>query len=165
MPIRTLTATDAPAYRALRLEMLTHDPSAFGSSAEEFRERSPESVAAQLTPTDTRFTLGAWEGSNLLGTATLAREDGLKTRHKAFVYGVYVTPAARGQGLAHALMTGLMERAREQNISTLMLAVAEPQTAARTLYTRLGFTPYGTEPDALRVNGQSITEFHLRREL
>ncbi len=165
MDLRTLTAADAPAYRALRLEMLTRDPTAFGSAAEEFRERSMESVAQMLTPTASRFTLGAWEGADLLGTATLAREEGLKTRHKANVYGVYVTPSARGRGLARALMTELLTRARQQGVSTLLLSVAEPQAAARALYAHLGFTPYGTEPDALRVDGQRVTELHLRLDL
>lgn len=146
--------------------MLTGDPQAFGSSAQEFAARSPESVTAQLAPAEGRFTLGAFEGEQLLGVATFVRETGLKTRHKGNVYGVYVTPAARGHGLAGELLREMIRRARAlPGLHVLMLAVSEPQTTARALYERVGFKVWGHEPDALRVEGGSISELHLRLEL
>lgn len=166
MPIRVLSETDVNAYRALRLEMLRGEPGAFGRSAEEFGARRLQRVAEQLRPGPERFTLGAFEGERLLGVATFVREAGLKTRHKGNVYGVYVTPAARGRGLAGQLLAELIGRARQlPGLAVLMLAVSEPQAAARALYARLGFTVWGREPDALRVGGEAIPELHLRLEL
>lgn len=163
MQIRVLDALDVAAYRALRLRALTEDSTAFGSSASEFEGRPLEDLAGQLTPTEGRFTLGAFEAGQLLGNATLARETGRKNRHKAGIFGMHVAPEARGRGIARALMLELIERARQMDgLEVLNLSVAAPQAAARALYARLGFVQYGFEPRALIVDGAGVNEAHLR---
>lgn len=163
MQIRVLDAADVTRYRALRLRALIEDSTAFGSSASEFEGRTLEDVAGQLAPTADRFTLGAFESGHLLGNATLARETGRKSRHKAGIYGMHVAPEARGRGVARALMLELTERARRlDGLEVLNLSVAAPQLAARALYARLGFVQYGFEPRALIVDGAGVDEAHLR---
>jgi len=39
--------------------------------------------------------------------------------------------------------------------------VTERAPEARRLYERAGFELWGTEPDALRHAGESVTEYHL----
>lgn len=65
------------------------------------------------------------------------------------------SPAARGQGLASALMQRLEDTLRAQGITLALLETGEEQQAAVRLYERLGFTrrsPYGGYPD----NGLSV---------
>ena len=54
--------------------------------------------------------------------------------------GLYVTPAARGQGLGRALMEAALREARKRGADTMDIGVDEPDLAARHLYESLGFT-------------------------
>jgi ribosomal-protein-alanine N-acetyltransferase len=59
---------------------------------------------------------------------------------------VYVREAHRRQGHARSLMQMLINAAREAQCPALTLEVRASNTAARTLYESLGFTPIATRP-------------------
>ncbi len=62
---------------------------------------------------------------------------------------LYVQPAARGRGLADALMARLIDVARAAGYRELKLDTLATMTAARRLYARLGFretSPYYRNP-------------------
>src|SRR5215469_12307970 len=106
MEIRELSEDDAPVYWPLRLRALREEPEAFGSSYEESVNRPLEQMAERFRlarQSSNGFTLGAFDGDALVGTATLSREEGRKNRHIAGVYGVYVAPEARGRSIGRAL--------------------------------------------------------------
>ena len=46
----------------------------------------------------------------LAGMMGFKREYGLKLRHKGCIWGVYVSPAHRGKGLASLLLSEVIER-------------------------------------------------------
>jgi len=162
MDVRILSETDVSAYYRLRLEGLTLEPRAFGRAAEEYRQESPESVARRVRPTPGSFTLGAFLDGELVGVMTFVREAGVKTRHKAFVLGVYVTPRARGRGVGRALLVELITYARATpGVEQLMLAVSETQAEARRLYERHGFRVFGREPRALKIGDEYVAEDHM----
>ena len=133
--IRPLTRAEAVAFSALRLEGLERYPQAFSMSAEVWRTLSSEAVAERIRPRpEGSFTLGAFSGGTLCGMAGLRRLDG-KERHKAQVWGLYVTESARGQGVGKALLEALIERAKSYpDLEELFLGVATEQAAARGLY-------------------------------
>ena len=162
LTIRLLGEADAPEFIRLRLEGLQNDPVAFGSSWEEERTRTPESVAPRLQPVpEGNFVVGAFEGERLVGVVGLVRSDRLKTRHKGSIWGVYVTPDARGKGIARALLQAVLERARDYaGLEQITLSVATPQEAARRLYASLGFDVFGYETHALKVGERYVDEEH-----
>ena len=109
-----------------------------------------------------RVTLGAFVAGELVGAMTLARNPALKQRHKASIYAVYVLPAARGQQVGERLLAALMSWARAvPGLLQVQLSVSVTQTVARRLYVAQGFTVYGLERRALRVNGQHVDEEHM----
>ena len=163
---RSLTAADAPTYRTLRLRALTEDPAAYLTSAEEYAGRTLGDIAAGLSGSDNSLTLGAFDETALLGTATLARSTRSKLRHRADVFGVYLAPEVRGRGLAQAMMGELISAAKQMpGLDVLELSVTETQLSARRLYERLGFVTWGVQPDAVREGGQALSEHHLQLQL
>ncbi len=90
------------------------------------------------------------------------RERRAKRRHIGWVWGVFVAPESRGQGIGHALLAQLVERAAAQpGVQAIRLSVATSQESARHLYRSLGFEPFGVERRALQVNGGYVDEEHL----
>ena len=161
--IRVLEESDAPEFIRLRLEGLQNDPVAFCSSWEEEQSRTPESVAPRLRAVpEGNFVVGAFnEDQRLIGITGFVRQDRPKTRHKGFVWGVYVTPDERGKGVARALLTSVQERVhRYTGLEQLFLSVSVSQTAARHLYTSLGFEVFGYEQHALKIGETYINEEH-----
>jgi ribosomal protein S18 acetylase RimI-like enzyme len=152
--IRRLTTADAAAYRELRLNGLRNAPTAFGSSYEAESKQTVADFEGWMTRS---YIAGAWLDGALVGAASFYRLDGLKTAHRGNIWGVYVTPDARGHGIARALISHVIAHARTQ-VSQVHLSVVTENDSARRLYESLGFTIYGTEPRSLLVDGRYLDE-------
>jgi ribosomal protein S18 acetylase RimI-like enzyme len=159
--VRVLSGADAGEFSRLRLEALEREPQAFGASAEEHRAMTLEAIAKRLgSGSEGRnFVLGAFAHDQLIGTTGFYQQDGLKARHKAHVWGVYVTKEWRGKGVAHRLLSELIDRVRNRaEVEHLLLAVAVGQKPAKRVYESLGFQVYGREPRAIKLRDKYVDE-------
>jgi RimJ/RimL family protein N-acetyltransferase len=162
MEIRFLTPEDAGEWSRLRLEALQLEPAAFSSSIEEHQALPIEQVQKRLSENPDSFVVGAFEDGRLVGMSGFHLETGPKTCHKGRVWGVYVTASNRGQGLARGMMKALLERAASiVGLEQVLLSVTSTQTTALAVYRSLRFELFGTEPQALKVNGEFIDEYYL----
>lgn len=152
--LRRLAAEDAEAYRALRLEGLASAPTAFGAALEDEAGQPLRWFADRLTQ---QAVFGGWIGGGLAGVAGLRTADAAKIRHKGLLWGMFVQPAARGTGLAGALVEQVIAHARGR-VEDIRLAVVADNTPAIRLYTRLGFRPYGVEPRSLKLGDRYFDE-------
>ena len=79
---------------------------------------------------------GAFNDQELVGTVALEFSAKPKTKHKALVIGMYVSPVATGKGAGHALLEAVVEYARARpGILLLTLTVVG---AGRILTIRAG---------------------------
>lgn len=163
METRRLSERDVAALWKLRLRALESAPEAFGESAEEHRQTSMEDLASRLRGGgDENFVIGAFVGPDLIGMVGFYRELRLKRRHRGGIWGMFVAPSSRGQGVGAALLQDALTRAKAiPGLRRVHLSVSASQTAARRLYVSAGFRSYGTEPEALMVGDRYIDEEHM----
>jgi RimJ/RimL family protein N-acetyltransferase len=166
MQIRTLDASDATAFQALRLQGLQEYPSAFASSYEEECGTLVSEVAQRLAPTADHCVLGAFEDAKLIGVTGLARETHRKLAHKAFIWGVYVAPEWRQRGIGRQLVERALEHAAAMpGVRQINLGVNVANRAAIALYESLGFQLFGVERGFMLVEGKLLDENHMVRVL
>jgi ribosomal protein S18 acetylase RimI-like enzyme len=159
--VRQLVPDDADAYVALRREMLQDSPWAYLASPGHDRGSDLTLVKETLGRPD-RAIIAAVHQRQLIAAAGVSREDLPKRRHLAIMWGVYVTPGARGRGLGRAVVEGAIEAAHAwQGIAGLRLSVSANAPVAERLYESLGFRAWGREPDALRIAGVGYAEVHM----
>ncbi|KNZ34073.1 MAG: hypothetical protein AD742_01155 [Methylibium sp. NZG] len=154
MHLRALTPLDAPAFVALRLRGLRECPEAFASSAEEEVDRPLAQVEVCLQPDPASIVVGAFDRETLCAIAGLQREAMRKLSHKAYLWGVYVAPEARGRGVGAALLQFVLDHAADvMGVRQVNLGVNTRNLAALALYEKLGFKSYGLERDFLQMDG------------
>lgn len=98
---------------------------------------------------DVRF-FAAREGDVTLGTGALALKDGYGE-----VKSMFTADAARGRGVAAAILRALEDEARSLELPLLRLETAEALDAAVRLYERTGFVRRGIFGD-YRPNATSV---------
>ncbi len=128
------------------------------------RAKPIENFRSQLTPcAGGPVFIGAFEGDVLVGVAGLFFEESSKLSHKATVGAVFVTPRYRRKGIGRGLVAELIRIAREdKKLKQLNLAVSTTNHSAVKLYKELGFSVFGTEPNAAFVNGKGYDEHHMQ---
>ncbi len=156
--VRLLTHSDARAFRDIRLAGLAEDPRAFSADWGEEVVRDLGWFEARLA-TGEIFGVEDRDGG-FCAVAGLAVPTNPKQRHKGHVWGVYVRPAARGRGLAAALLDAVITAARGR-VESLYLGVGTYNLAAIRVYGAAGFVGTGHEARALRIDDEFIDEMTM----
>ena len=155
LALRQLSAVDAPAFRDLRLLGLQESPTAFGGAYADEQHRTVEDFAGSIANS---HIVGGFIADRLVGVAGFYVMAQQKSAHRGGIWGVYVHPEARRQGVGRAVLETVIAHARDR-VLQVHLSVTTGSAALR-LYQQLGFEIYGTEPRALCVDGNYVDE-HL----
>jgi ribosomal protein S18 acetylase RimI-like enzyme len=159
--IRQLTLADAHSFRELRLEGLRLNPEAFGSTYDFEKDQPLERYTGWLTNST---VFGAYQNSELIGTASFTQLSGLKDSHKGWLCAMYVRPTHRRSGAGRQLVQAIIDHARPK-VEQVQLAVVSTNQAAPRLYHSLGFQQYGLEKNALKHNNQYSDEILMALDL
>ncbi len=146
LTMRRLGSVDAAEFQALRLE-------GFQLQAREFRFAPEDEAHISLTDIGARlerdFVAGVFDDGRMIGVAGLTRSTGVKTRHKALLWGMYVRAEFRGRGAADMLMSAIVAHAHGL-VETITLTVISDNRRAVRFYERWGFAAYGVEPASVK---------------
>jgi ribosomal protein S18 acetylase RimI-like enzyme len=176
--LRALSPDDAQAWLDLRQEALLDTPEAFGSAPGEetleiaqrrlsaARDSSEGFVIGAIEP-EAALGIGAAPESRLVGNAGAFRERGAKYRHRARIWGVYVTPRVRGAGVAGQLVDEVIAQIplRLPGVDWVDLQVWSENPAAIRLYQSRGFERVASLVDHIRVAGRAVDELLMTRRI
>ncbi|KOY03640.1 GNAT family N-acetyltransferase [Pseudomonas nunensis] len=165
MWIERLDASHALDYRELMLEAYDRHPQAFTSSVRE-RAAMPLGWWESRLTSKLDVVFGGFVEGKLSGIVGLAFEPREKARHKATLFGMYVSGQVRQCGLGFELVqAALTEAQNHPGLKLIQLTVTAGNDAAFKLYQRCGFIQFGLEPLAVRVGEDYFDKIHMWREI
>ena len=146
--------------------MLINAPTAFGADLALTQQIPMADIVSRVSADPENFIVGVFDDDRLVGTTGAYREIMPKRRHLGEIWGVYVDPAHRGNALSARMLTMALEKLRDiGGIERVQLAVTAGNEAAEATYLKAGFTAYGIEPAATRVEGQDYDNILMQRLL
>lgn len=151
--LRRLTAEDAEVFSALRRLVAVDNPVPLGLGMQEELARPLQGFRDQLgAPTNAVF--GAFVGATLAATAAVAPSGPFaSSHHKLVLWGTFVAPDHRRQGLGRTVVRHAIDHARQAGARRVHLTMYLPNLAAHALYESLDFVAWGTEPEAVCIDG------------
>jgi GNAT superfamily N-acetyltransferase len=155
--VRRAAIGDEPLLRALRLQALSAEPEAFGSTYEREVARTTADWQRWLSPGVT-FLLDASDGAKGIVAGMHDAADPTVVRLMA----MWVHPAVRGTGAADSLVAAVFDWAAAEGANVVRLEVVRGNDRARRFYERHGFRPTGHE--AIRERDGAI-EIRMERVL
>jgi ribosomal protein S18 acetylase RimI-like enzyme len=154
-----LMAGDGARLRAIRLRSLQDSPDAFATTLEEAAAWPAETWSRHLAE---RPTFVATADGYDVGLVRSTLND--QAPNTAYLISMWVAPEARRQGIGSALIDAVVEWARAEGLTRVLLDVGEANTPAIALYTRKGFVPTG-EAGTLPPPRNHIREIQLAMTL
>ncbi len=178
MPVR-LSSSDAARYARLRLRMLLDAPWAFGASPE--NDKGLDIAHLEKALADDAYAIfamelpplsgaaaphGEHEKPDLIAAAGIMRQVSPKFRHRASIWGVFVEPDYRRNGLGRAVVAAAIDLARTwPGVDYVDLGASVGAPEAKRLYESLGFVAWGREPEATEIDGRRYDETHMTLRL
>jgi ribosomal protein S18 acetylase RimI-like enzyme len=126
--------------RDIRLRALGDAPDAFWTTLDEERATSPHEWRRRLGQAESVTFVVAADGVDVGLAVGAPHHDQAR---EAGLYGLWVAPEARGEGVAETLVRAVITWARSAGFRALRLDVGDANAAAVRLYQRLGFEPTG----------------------
>ena len=163
--IVTLMPEEWQLYKQIRLESLLMEPKAFSSSYAEILQKPDSYWQERLAEAQSReksYLLFAKENERIVGMIGAYGPEGSEVVE---IVSVYVTQEKRGQGVATALMTEILEEVgKGKSFRKAVLTVNDSQTAAFALYRNFGFQIVG-KISGIMGDGKSHAGYVMEKEL
>jgi len=158
--IRRLKESDSTLFFQLRLEGLRLVPTAFGGDyIDELKKGSAFFDAILEAQNPDNVIYAAFDGLEMVGCIGIFRQTGTKYKHKSMIWGMYIKKSYQGQGIGKDLLVQAIQHARSlPGVVNIHLSAESTNVPATALYKKLGFINWGTEPQALLINGKYYDE-------
>ena len=152
-----LKSENAQEYLELRKVSEIELPQYVGTSAKRELMSSNEGIAKIVASYESEGTIlfGAFSEEKLVGVIAISRRLSQKFKHRAFIWGMYISNEFRQLKVGALLLAHVQSWAKNhQEVNVLWLQVTESNKPAVSFYKKHGFEIYGTEPQALFTQGE-----------
>lgn len=143
--IEPMMVADWDAVRVIYLEGIATRNATFETSAPEWEKWDSSHRA------DCRLV--ARQGSGILGWAALSPVSGRCVYAGVAEVSIYITAAARGQGMGRALLTQLVNESEAAGLWTLQAGILRENAASRALHAACGFRELGYRERVGQLDG------------
>jgi RimJ/RimL family protein N-acetyltransferase len=150
--IRQLNVDDVGVFRAIRLEALRLEPSAYASDPEDWASLSDEQWRDRLQVP----IFVAFRGGEPVGIMGLLRQQPSKMKQRSTLIMVYLRASERGKGLARGLLEAVVEFAAQNGIFQIELNVSSQNDRAICFYERSDFRKIGLLPAGMIVSAMAL---------
>ncbi len=148
--IKKLPPSRWKEFRALRLEALKSEPTAFGSSYAEEKNLTEKEWKRRI-----KTALFALANGKPIGIIEYEFHKKIKVQHIATLHSVYLNNAYRSKGIGIKLLKGTISVIKKnRKILRVDLSVNAKRLPAIKLYERNGFKVVGCERKVLKVDGK-----------
>jgi ribosomal protein S18 acetylase RimI-like enzyme len=163
--IREATMGDVVQFREMRLFALQDSPTSFSADYQVNHDHPISFWEGRLRFDEHGIIFFAEHDSQLIGMTGIRKGETPKTKHDAYIWGVYIRPEWRGLHLAEELIKTCIEWAKAREVEIVKLGVTTTNASAIHCYERCGFTVYGTEPRAILFEDVYYDEYLMFKEL
>lgn len=165
LTLRAIRADETSKLVALRKEAVTLHPTVFGGTPEETEAVNWADRVSNGTGEGNQLICVVEHQGELIAMAGIFRNDSVKTRHAAFIWGVYVKPIYRGARLVDAMVNASLEWAGGKGVTIVRLTVVVSNEKAIAAYRRCGFEITGREVASLLWEGAEYDEYMMVKRL
>lgn len=149
---------DWKSYRSIRLEMLLDAPDAFWFTHADEVGHTEDHWRAQIGRS---WLVNAWLGDEVVGSVGLGTHTDPGDGDRTILWGMYVSPRARGSNVGERLVRAVLDEARGRGATEVFLEVASENAPAIALYERCGFERTGrTQPHPRRAELHELEMVH-----
>ncbi|HET6298562.1 MAG TPA: GNAT family N-acetyltransferase [Kribbella sp.] len=141
--VRVLGEDDWKTLREVRLRALLESPGSFYSTYEEAHRLDEDGWRERLRSAERVTLLAELDGRGVGMIVGAPAGEDEQMDDAALMLAMWVEPESRGQGVADALTTALLDWSRAQGYGTLLLWVYGAAPRAAAFYRRAGFVPTG----------------------
>jgi RimJ/RimL family protein N-acetyltransferase len=160
---RKVKVEELEMYHNLRLDCLKKYPENFGTLYEEEIISSSfkfDKIVSEQSKLD--FLMGAYFDNKLIGICGFINEKRLKTKHIGEISGMYVATEFSGQKIGSRLLSITLKTAFDNlDLEQIILAVADKNQTAQTLYKKFGFVEYGRLENYFKNNAKYETQIFM----
>ena len=157
--IREANLGDVVQFRELRLFALKESPMAFSADYQANYDHPMSFWEGRLRSDEHEMIFFAEHNAKLIGMTGIRKGESPKTKHGAYIWGIYIRPEWRGLHIAEKLIHTCIEWAEERTVEIVKLGVVTTNSSAIRCYKRCGFTIYGTEPRGIFYDGKYCDEY------
>ncbi len=165
--VRPVRLHEARALWQVRLQALREDGDSFDQTWQTARSQGVGPIVALLREVRDRraFVAVAETRGRLVGLAMLSRSPRPRSQHRARLWGMWVAPEGRRQGVGQQLVDTTVDWCRQQDVEMVDLWVVTSHGGAIRLYEQAGFRVCGTARDGMRWQGEPQAEHQMALHL
>ena len=163
-----LGPSDAELYQTFRRQMLNDAPWAFTATPDDDVALDLEFLRSALADPENAILAikGGGSSGSLLASAGIYRVKNPKFSHRAKLWGVFVDPRHRNQGLGRAVTEAALDLAKSwSGVAFIDVGVSTNSPEAHAIYQKVGFVEWGREPETTQHQGRRYDEIFMSLRL